>query len=297
MEKLLFDRNVNLALSAAAGTGKTRILSLRFLDLYLKYQNLSSIYALTFTNKASQEMKERIVHCLNILYDPKKSTIPSTKNSAGRPSTKDSAVKEQQEIVRIFGTRFKDINKKAKRSRRQLISNFADLNISTIHSFLNSILKTIPFQTNVLPDFRIIEEGEEDILMDTALDDFLIDALNNKNYKILLDSIIKQKHRDLKSDMKGLLSSLLPRILEIKEIFALNRHYSEAEPENLRAAEEATKNNFISFKLSSLKLVKLLKNNPHHNKTFKKKVGKIEEFFKHNAREESTAEMMDLFQT
>ena len=119
MDKILFDRNVNLALSAAAGTGKTRALALRFLDLYLKYQNLFSIYALTFTNKASQEMRERVIRYLDILCSPKDLT------------------EEEKEIVKIFDSRFKNVTARARLRKHYLLSNFNDLNVSTIHSFLN----------------------------------------------------------------------------------------------------------------------------------------------------------------
>ena len=168
MDKILFDRNINLALSASAGTGKTRTLSLRFLDLYLKHQNLSSIYALTFTNKASQEMRERIIRYLSLLTSTEKVT------------------EEEKDIVRIFSSRFKDITNKARNAKHQLLSNFTDFNVSTIHSFLNYILKTMPFQTNVLPDFRVIESTEENIIIDKVLDDFLNDAVNNAGLKILI---------------------------------------------------------------------------------------------------------------
>ena len=266
MDKILFDRNINLALSASAGTGKTRTLSLRFLDLYLKYQNLASIYALTFTNKASQEMRERIIHYLNILSNTEKLT------------------EEEKEIVRIFSSRFKDITKRARLAKHHLLSNFADFNVSTIHSFLNSILKTIPFQTNVLPDFRIIEETEENIIIDKVLDDFLNDAINNTNYKILVNRVLDPKYPDVKNTIKTLFLSLLPRMLEIKEI-----------SENFKEEEGKLSKNFGSFKLNCLKLINLLKNHPHYkNKNLEKKIEKIEYFLKHGEREKLVEEIMDL---
>jgi len=51
----------SIAVVAGAGTGKTRVLTSRYLDLVLdKRVEMSRILALTFTEKAAREMKERI---------------------------------------------------------------------------------------------------------------------------------------------------------------------------------------------------------------------------------------------
>ncbi len=268
MDAILFDRNTNLALSASAGTGKTRTLSLRFLDLYLKYQNPASIYALTFTNKAAQEMRERIVHYLNIL------SVSDTKN----------LTEEEKEIARIFNSRFKHITKRARSAKHRLLCNFTDFNVSTIHSFLNSILKTIPFQTSVLPDFRVIEDAEEDILIDKVLDDFLNYAVNNPDCKLLVNRVLGPKVANVKNTIKVLFLSLLPRMLEIKEI-----------SENFKEKDGKLSKNFDSLKLNCSKLINLLKKCPHpKNKNLDKKIETIEDSIKHGEREKIVEEIMDL---
>ena len=50
-----------LALKASAGSGKTFALSVRYIALVLRGENINEIVALTFTKKAANEMKERII--------------------------------------------------------------------------------------------------------------------------------------------------------------------------------------------------------------------------------------------
>ena len=61
-----------LALEASAGSGKTFALSIRYVALLFLGAKPESILTLTFTNKASTEMSERITNLLKEL--PKKET-------------------------------------------------------------------------------------------------------------------------------------------------------------------------------------------------------------------------------
>ena len=58
-----------LALSAAAGSGKTFALSVRYISLLFMGESPSSILAATFTNKAAAEMRQRVVDSLRNLGD------------------------------------------------------------------------------------------------------------------------------------------------------------------------------------------------------------------------------------
>ena len=57
--------NKNISVNAGAGTGKTKVLTERFIYIlengdFEKGREIESIVAITFTKKATQEMKERI---------------------------------------------------------------------------------------------------------------------------------------------------------------------------------------------------------------------------------------------
>ena len=60
-KKAIKERGKNIIISAAAGSGKTRVLVDRVIDLILTEKiDVDKMIIVTFTNKASIEMKDRI---------------------------------------------------------------------------------------------------------------------------------------------------------------------------------------------------------------------------------------------
>src|SRR4029079_18083509 len=74
------DPSQNVVLEASAGTGKTRVLVERYVNLLLAGVDPDNILAITFTRKAAAEMRQRIVERL-------REASRTSELDAGTPST------------------------------------------------------------------------------------------------------------------------------------------------------------------------------------------------------------------
>lgn len=123
--------------SASAGSGKTHILSqqflkLAFLDAPKKY---SRILAVTFTNKAAGEMKERIIKELYRIAYLKEET-PHYKS-----------IKEEYPD--------KDIQKEAQIILDKILHNYSQFYVSTIDSFVQRVIRSFAFEIGVQASYKI----------------------------------------------------------------------------------------------------------------------------------------------
>jgi len=125
------DPRFHVALEASAGTGKTRVLVERYVNLLRAGVDPPEILALTFTRKAAAEMRERIVATL-----------------------RDSAARGEIPPARW----------------RQLRDRTGDVAISTIDAFCLSLLREFPLEADLDPGFSVADETEVPRLMDEALD-------------------------------------------------------------------------------------------------------------------------------
>ncbi len=125
------DPRFNVALEASAGTGKTRVLVERYINLLRAGVDPSNILAITFTRKAATEMRERIISTLR--------TVAASGELA--PSR-----------------------------WRELRDRVDDIAISTIDAFCLSLLREFPLEADLDPGFDVADETEVPRLIDESLD-------------------------------------------------------------------------------------------------------------------------------
>ncbi|MGL2693051.1 RecB-like helicase [Helicobacter pylori] len=178
-----------MALKASAGSGKTFALSVRFLALLFKGANPSEILTLTFTKKATAEMKERILDYLKILQ---KENLESGKEKS------QNILKELEEKYHLDPSL---VRNSAQRIYQRFLN--AEIRISTIDAFFQSILRKFCWFVGLSANFEVNEdteahqrqlnEGFLSALNGEQLEElsaFIVQCLSYDNYTS--DSILKQ---------------------------------------------------------------------------------------------------------
>jgi len=174
-----------LAYEASAGSGKTFNLVVRYLSLLFMGENPSSIVALTFTNKAANEMLERIIFTLEEL--PTRS--------------------ELSHIARLSGIDEATILDE----RPKILSHFlrSDIQISTIDKFFGRILRKFALNAGLMPTFKTIQNHHEAGLLERFLNEI---EVSRSSEALVHLSILSDKRL---SDLFSLLSALYSKYKEL----------------------------------------------------------------------------------
>ncbi|BAV33998.1 ATP-dependent exonuclease [Sulfuricaulis limicola] len=132
----------NVVVQAAAGTGKTWLLTSRIIRLLLQGTEPGAILALSFTRKAAGEIHERVTERLLALA----------------ASDEDALVKQLEEI----GAGTDPASREAARGLYEKhLSAIHPLRTTTFHAFCQEILRRFPLEADVPPGFELVESTAE----------------------------------------------------------------------------------------------------------------------------------------
>ena len=158
-------RGADLIVTAGAGTGKTRTLVTRYLGLLAEGNSVQETVAITFTEKAAREMRNRVR-------------------------------KDMQEIISMMeldtGRQFWN----------HLIEQVDSARISTIHSLCTEILRAHPAEANIDPEFKVLEEGHATLMKKAAVETVLARMLLNSKSSTVFEFL---DLRDLRGILEILL--------------------------------------------------------------------------------------------
>lgn len=145
---------------ASAGSGKTFTLARTYIKLFIGKQledgtfrlrtpeevrsQHSHILAVTFTNKATNEMKQRFVEKLADLA------------SEGDPAKIDY----MSDFVRDFNTSPEKIRATAHAALTELLNNYTDFQVSTIDSFFQTILRAFVYEADLSESYQLEIDNE-----------------------------------------------------------------------------------------------------------------------------------------
>ena len=142
-KQAIYEKNTNILVAAAAGSGKTAVLVERIINKIINDNvDIDKLLVVTFTNAAASEMKQRV---LDAIYK-KLNENPENENL-------------QKQI---------------------LLLNKA--NICTIDSFCLDVVRNNFFELkNVSPNFRIADTAEIDILEQEVIEDIFEQKYDNQD--------------------------------------------------------------------------------------------------------------------
>lgn len=141
---------------ASAGSGKTYTLTYEYIKFLLGYKDPDtgiyhlrtnpkeehqSILAVTFTNKATEEMKRRIIKELALI--------------AEMPSMGDEKSPYLNDLLKLYRCEPQQLRETARIALFQLLFNYTFFNVSTIDSFFQNVLRTFAFEAELDGNYEI----------------------------------------------------------------------------------------------------------------------------------------------
>ena len=166
------DPRHSVVVEACAGSGKTWLLVARMLRLLLAGAEPSELLAITFTRKAAQEMRERLMELLHEL------TLAS--DSHVRTLLLERGIEEAQlgQVIPL-----------ARGLYERILSGQQSLSIDTFHSWFARLLKIAPLASGVPHGYALSEANGE---------------LLNEAYRRFMESLHKPAQQEIKAALLSL---------------------------------------------------------------------------------------------
>ena len=149
-------REQDVAVTAGAGTGKTRTLVARYLALLADGMPLRRIVAVTFTRKAAREMRNRV----------------------------------RQEIGTYL--RQADLEGEEKEAWQNHYNTLDAARIGTIHNLCAEILRAHPAEVGIDPQFSVLDETQSALLLQEAVEATLAWAVEMEEVAAIFDLLSEQ---------------------------------------------------------------------------------------------------------
>jgi len=209
--------------NASAGSGKTYTLTKEYLKIIFSSKSRKSyrhILAITFTNKAVNEMKERI---LGSLFQFSNTT--NWENASPMFKTISEEINISKE----------DLNKKAGNILKEILHNYAFFDVSTIDKFTHRLIRTFAKDLKIPQNFEVVLNTE--LLLNEAVSRLIHKAgTDTKLTTTLLDFALEKIDDDKSWDIS----------FDLNKIGKLL--FNETNSEHLKKIEHKTIDDFIDLK-------------------------------------------------
>ncbi len=208
-------QNSFIVYNASAGSGKTYTLVKRYLETLFLSNNkdkFKNILAITFTNKAVSEMKDRILSNLKAYSDDRILTNSEMFENEYQMFT---AISENLSISKL------KLHQKAKIIQQAILNNYAAFDVVTIDTFTHRIIRTFAYDLKLSQNFEVVLDTH-DVLQEAVNN--LVEKVgeNNALTQLLIDFAMQKTDDDKSWDISLDLYKISKILLNEGEIKHIN---------------------------------------------------------------------------
>ena len=193
--------------SASAGSGKTYTIAYEYISMMLTGGNsYRNILAVTFTNKACDEMKSRIVK--NLFQIARVDSMPQGKK-------RDDVELIIEKIIGRTGLLSGEIIRRSAMFFKSIIHDYSFFSVFTIDSFFQKIVRNLTYELELQQNYEL--ELHTDLVISQLVDDLMLlaedDAELNDDIAALIDSNIAN---DRKWSPKSLMTNFIKQAIDFE---------------------------------------------------------------------------------
>nr|WP_321233769.1 UvrD-helicase domain-containing protein [uncultured Psychroserpens sp.] len=234
--------------NASAGSGKTFTLVKDYLKILFKSKSklaFRNILALTFTNKAVGEMKERVIEMLKAFSEEKALETP---NNMFKVLVDELDIKPQQ------------LHEQSKTLLQRIVHNYAAFDISTIDKFNHKLIRTFAYDLKLPMNFEV--ELDTATMLGKAVDKLIDKAGSDYELtKVLVDFAIEKTDDNKSWDISYDFNAIAQLLVNENEILYLNELKDKTLTDfkalkiNLQKQEKEIEQQIIGLAKSTLTLI------------------------------------------
>lgn len=247
-------------MKASAGSGKTFNLARKYITLLFKKQDryaYKHILAVTFTNKATDEMKSRIMKELFILaVEPRKSGYLKYFIPSMFPEEETAAIDPDDLVVELPGKKglpvtLESVSESAMDMLCNILHDYSAFSVSTIDKFFQQTLRAFSREIGQFASYQV--ELDKDSLVEESVDRVLdsLDGSDTGMLRWLTDSVMEQIEKSGKYSLESSLVAIASRLKSdehraLVEKYGIdeNRIYSKEKLSEIRKACRKTIGDF-----------------------------------------------------
>ena len=191
------DLSSSFIVQAPAGSGKTELITQRYLKLLGTADEPENILVMTFTNRAVDELKHRIISSLN------------------RAKKKPPLEEYQRKTYDLAS----EVLKQSKRRGWDLINHSSRLKIITIDSLSNLIVSRFPSLDQMIPPRTMVDSFEYEKIYRQAAEDTLL-LIEDDEYQKIISSVLLYLDNDIERFYRLIEQMLAKREQWLPKIFS-----------------------------------------------------------------------------